>query len=363
MKLIKSIINYFFLGVKTIASSKIAVLIIFCLGVYFINSTKCYKEELESELEKYENDTLVEKIDTTATAYFSDNNLDTSNLKNIAATNLISCINQRLDLNSLDDDTRKIIKELNNLYNNDDRHFSFLYKDIYTGFTVSYNEKGSIFTASTIKAPAMIYLYEMASENKIDLNEKLTYTKNFYSDGSGRLKNMEVNTKHKVSDLIKYTIYDSDNIAYKMLMNRYGRKKIYNFWADKGTTRIFKQDTVWGKTSARDASIYMQELYDFYLENDTYGEVLMKLFKNAGWKLISNKDGVYNTANKGGWSYKTFHDAAIVFEENPYILVIFSNSGESDYDYLFKTTSKLVGEIHEKYWEQKINQCNSIKQY
>lgn len=366
MRVIKSIVNYFFLGVKTIFSSKIAVLVIFCLGIYFINNTKCYKEELKNasnELEKYEDGYLIEKMDMNTISYYSDDNLDTSNLKSIAASDLISCINEKLDINSLDSESNKIIKELNDLYNMDNEHFSFLYKDIYTGFTISYNEKGAIFTASSIKAPAMIYLYEMASKNKINLDEELTYTKNFYSKGSGRLKYMEFNTKHKVRDLIKYTIYDSDNAAYKMLINRYGRTKIYNFWDDKGTGNIFKQNTVWGKTSAHDAGIYMQELYDFYLENDEYGEELMSLFKKAGWKQVSNKDGKYNTANKGGWSGKAFHDAAIVFEENPYILVVFSNTGESDYNYLFKNTSKLVGQFHEKYWEQKMNQCSNIKQY
>ena len=174
---------------------------------------------------------------------------------------------------------------------------------------------------------------------------------------------MQLNSKHKVIDLIEYSIHDSDNIAYKMLMNRYGKDNIYNFWKELGTTNIFKYDTVWGITSAKDAAIYMQELYDFYIDNDTYGETLMKHFKNAQWKQISNKDRKYNTANKGGWSEATFHDVAIVFEENPYILVILSNTGETDFNYLFKNTSQLVGEIHEKYWQQKMNECSRIVQY
>ena len=359
MKIIKNVVNHFFLGVSTIANNKIAVIAIFCLGIYSLNTTKCYKEELE----KYEKDEIIEKVTTNTASYYSNDNLDTNTLKEIAASNLIACINEKLDLNDLEETTKEKITELNNLYNDSNNYFSFLYKDIYTGFTISYNEEGTIFTASTIKAPAMIYLYEQASQGKIDLNEELTYTKNFYSDGSGRLKNMELNSKHKVIDLIEYSIHDSDNIAYKMLMNRYGKDNIYNFWKELGTTNIFKYDTVWGITSAKDAAIYMQELYDFYIDNDTYGETLMKHFKNAQWKQISNKDRKYNTANKGGWSEATFHDVAIVFEENPYILVILSNTGETDFNYLFKNTSQLVGEIHEKYWQQKMNECSRIVQY
>jgi hypothetical protein len=138
---------------------------------------------------------------------------------------------------------------------------------------------------------------------------------------------------------------------------------MYQFWNNLGTTNIFKNDTVWGYTSAKDASIYMQELYNFYLEDSTYGDKLMELFKNSSWKQVTNKDGIYNTASKGGWAQKAFHDAAIVFENNPYILVILSNTGESNYDYLFKNTSKLVGELHEAYWEEKMDKCSEINQY
>lgn len=359
MRVIKSIVKHFWLGLNVIASNKIVVLLIICLGIYSLNTTKCYKEELEH----YQNDELTEKISNNVVSYYDDVNLDTEKLKGIAASELVTCINQRIEIDSLNESVKGKIDELNNLYNEEDNYFSFLYQDIYTGFSISYNEEGAIFTASTIKAPAMIYLYELASEGKIDLNTELTYTKEFYSGGSGVLKNKEFNTKYKVEELIQYAIHDSDNIAYKMLMNYYGRESMYSYWSSLGTKNIFKYDTVWGYTSSKDASIYMKELYDFYLDDNEYGERLMGYFKNAEWKQITDKNGEYNTANKGGWSDETFHDVAIVFEENPYILVIMSKTGESDYNYLFKTTSKLVGEIHDEYWKFKMEECNKISQY
>lgn len=359
MKILKSIINHFFLGVTTIANNKIVVLLILCLGIYLLNTTKCYREQLE----EYEEERLIEKTDPNIQSYYQETNLDTSSLKSIAASELVSCINKKIEPDNLNEETKNIIDKLNTLYNSSNEYFSFLYQDIYTGFTVSYNEDGQIFTASTIKAPAMIYLYELASQDKIDLNTELTYTKEFYSDGSGILKTKEYGTKYTTEQLIEYSIHDSDNIAYKMLMNYYKRENIYEFWKEKGTKNIFKYDTVWGYTSAKDASIYMKELYDFYLKDDDYGRLLMEYFKNAEWKQISNKEGILNTANKGGWSEKTFHDVAIVLEENPYILVILSNTGESDYHYLFQTTSNLVGNLHDEYWRYKMEECSKITQY
>lgn len=353
-------INYFFIGVSAIASNKIAVIIIFLLSIFLINKTYCYKEELND----YKNDNITEKKTSNTNYYYNNtNNLDTKTLKSIAATELITCINEKLDINKLPANLTQTISELNNFYNSSDNYFSFLYKDIYTGFTIAYNENQPIPTASTIKAPAMIYLYELASKKEIDLNEKLTYTLNFYSNGSGVLKNKEPGTEYTIKQLIEYAIHDSDNIAYKMLMNRFNCEKMYSFWKDKGTTNIFKYDTVWGYTSTKDASIYMQELYNFYLTDNTYGEELMTYFQNAEWKQITNKEGKFNTANKGGWSDETFHDVAIVFEENPYILVIMSKTGTSDYDNLFQKTSTLIGNFHEEYWKYKMTKCNNITQY
>lgn len=355
-------INYFFIGIKVIASNKLAVIIIFAIGIFLLNTTYAYKLELDD----YKSDTIIEKDVSNVSYYYGNSSeIDSSSSvsKDIAATELISCINEKVDINSLPDNLSNTINELNNFYNSSNEYFSFLYKDIYTGFTIAYNEKQMIFTASTIKAPAMIYLYELASRGEVNLEEKLTYTSEFYSGGSGVLQTHEPGGEYSVGQLIEYAIHDSDNIAYRMLMNRFGRENMYNFWNGKGTQHIFKYDTIWGYTSSFDASIYMQELYDFYLSNDEYGDKLMNYFKNAGWKQITNKEGEFNTANKGGWADAAFHDAAIVFEENPYILVVMSQTGNSDYTTLMKQTSSLVGTFHEEYWKYKMDRCSNINQY
>ena len=37
-------------------------------------------------------------------------------------------------------------------------------------------------------------------------------------------------------------------------------------------------DTIWGTASANDAAIYMEELYNFYINNNEYGNKLMEYF-------------------------------------------------------------------------------------
>lgn len=354
---------------KIVLSKKIMILcvisiITIALSITFFSTTVCLKIELDNYDKDNINEKDFKKLDPNINYYYS-NNADINISKNIAASSLVGCIENEISVNNLNNTIKNYINDLYNLYSESPNYFSFIYRDIYTGFTVSYNADSPIFTASSIKAPAMIYIYEKASIGEIDLNEELIYDGRFYSDGSGVLKDKNYNTSYTVDTLINYTIHDSDNIAYAMLMNRYGRENIYNYWKDKGTKNIFMYDTIWGTASANDAVIYMEELYKFYVENDEYGSRLMEYFKNAEWKQITDKDGKYNTANKGGWAQSAFHDIAIVFEKNPYILAIYSNTGDNygDYKYLFDKTSKLVGNLHTEYWKQKMNDCNRIEQY
>ena len=82
----------------------------------------------------------------------------------------------------------------------------------------------------------------------------------------------------------------------------------YNFWQNKGAKNIFKYNTIWGYTSTNDALLYMRELYQFSKENEEYGAKLLEHFKKAKWKLITDKNGEYNTANKGGFPVKIYQE-------------------------------------------------------
>lgn len=358
MKRILRFCDYFFIGFSYLASKKIIAILIVILFVELLKTSFGYQGEFLTN----EQDIFYEKRNPNINYYYDSRNFNDAN-DNIAVLELVQCYQKELQENEITEELKRHIDELKLLFDEDEAYFSFLYKDLYSGFTISYNEDASIFTASTIKAPAMIYLYEMASRGEVNLEEKLVYTQNFYSEGSGVLKTKPVNTSYPVGQLIEYAIHDSDNIAYAMLMNRFGRENILNFWNDLGTKYIFTNNTIWGVTSARDAAIYMEELYRFSKENKEYGNKLLDYFKNAEWKLITDKDGNFNTANKGGWSNQAIHDVAIVFEENPYILIVMSNKGEGGYSSLFKQTSEKVGMLHDEYWKYKSNVCGKIALY
>lgn len=355
--LILYFIRYVLIGGYYVCTSKIMiVMLVISLFVGVFQVSTGFREEIIRQ--EQEMNTVNEKIDIT---YYYDEGTNIFKYNNVGIENLIDCYKNNVD--KMPDSVNNYMNELNKLYDSNSGYFSFLYQDLFSGFTVSYNADKPIFTASTIKAPAMIYIYENASNGKIDLSEKLVYTSNYYSGGTGILKNKAYNTSYTVDELIEYTIVYSDNIAYKMLIDKFGKDNINNFWKEKGTKYIFESNSIWGFIDVNDALIYMKELYQFSRDNKEYGEKLLQYFIGAKWKLIADKNGNYNTANKGGWSGSAIHDVAIVFDENPYILIVLSNMGESSYSYLFNETNKLVGNMHYEYWKYKASLCSDVKLY
>ena len=355
--IIKNKLIFFLTSKKSLTIIFILIFIFVCIVVF---KTFYYGEKVDHYEEFF---ATIESKEADYAIVYDDKSIDSETLKKVAASELVSCVNDKIDEEKLPDSIKDIINEINGYYNQSYNHFAFLYRDIYTGFTVSYNENQNIFTASTIKAPTDIYIYEMVSQGNIDLDDKLTYTGRYYNTGTGVLKNKSFNTKYSIRTLLEYSTVYSDNAAHNMLMDNYGRVNMLNFWKEKGTTAIFTGNDNWGVVNAHDASIYMQELYSFYVNNSEYGEEMMKNFMGAIPKFISGKNN-YVVANKSGWSGTAIHDVSIVFANNPYIVVALSNLGQTDY-YMsyFNKANDLAYRLHTEYWKYKMSECNNIKQY
>ena len=347
-----------------ILSDKKVIMIMMILALIFTSMITFKVFYLKDKVTEYESFFVkIEEKQATQAIIKTEEGIPLEKLKKVAALELVNCINEKISEEEVPDSIKEIIEDINNYYNQSNDYFAFAYKDIYTGFMVSYNENQNIFTASTIKAPTDIYIYEMASKGDISLDEELVYTGNYYSTGSGVLKNKEFNTKYDIRTLLNYSIEHSDNAAHNMLIDRYGRENMLNFWKEKGTNAIFTANNNWGVTNAHDAVIYMSELYNFYIDNKEYGEEAMNNFLIANPKFIKGKNN-YQVANKSGWSGTAIHDVSIVFANNPYIVVALSNLGETDYypNYFYRANNYAY-RLHTAYWKYKMDKCGKIIQY
>ena len=358
MKKIFKIFDYFFIGFSYLISKKIIALGVIILFVSLLKTSLGYKEELLIK----EHDMIFEKNNPNINYYnaFEEQN-DYDNTS--AISNYLSCYQKQIKPEELPDNIINYINSLKILYDENEEHYAFFYQDLFSGFTVSYNEDSPIFTASSIKGPAMIYLYEMASLGKVNLKDELVYSKEYYNTGTGMIKISPFGSSYTIKDLIMYSTVYSDNAAHNMLMDKYGRNNMLSFWKEKGTEVIFTENNNWGMINANDASIYMEELYRFFKEDKVYGKELMDNFIDSKGKFIRNKDGDI-VASKGGWSGSAIHDVGIVFDENPYIVVGLSNLGNtSEYSSYFNKVNDFAYRLHNEYWKYKMNICNNINQY
>lgn len=281
--------------------------------------------------------------------YYNENNLD----KKIV--DFSNCLHSYISVENLDSNTKNLIKELEDYYNSDDNNFSFYYLDLNTGFSISYNETQEIFGASVVKAPFIIYLYKQASLGNINLDDELVYTSDFYYGGSGVMKNHEIGGSYSIRELCYYAIIESDNIAYKMLATKYGIANAREFWNKLDVNSIYKYDAMFSTITAIDGGKIMKYLYDFSLEDDVYGKEIMSYFTSALYNFIPKDDLVM--AHKSGWSGTSIHDMAIKFDDNPYILIVFSKRGEMEFESLFNFTSDKISSIHNLFWDANINYC------
>lgn len=129
--------------------------------------------------------------------------------------------------------------------------------DLTTGESVGINSEKVFPTASTFKLPMSLYIYDQAQKGKINLNEKIAYTKADYEGGTGTLQNwIKPGNALTVRELVDLAIIQSDNIATLMLMRRYGWQNVYAYMKALGGTVTHYAPGVPG-TTPREMAIYM----------------------------------------------------------------------------------------------------------
>jgi len=243
-------------------------------------------------------------------------------------------------------------QELYNTFKSSAEVASFLYYDIITGYTFSFNPDVEVPTSSSIKASMSTFVLDLVSQGKADLTEKLTYTEDLFNPGSGRIKNHTVGTQYTVDQLLEYMMVDSDNMAYLMLLRRFGYKNSQAYWFSHGTTTTYKSGTSWGTINANDALVYMRRLYSFYLENEEYGPKLMDLFKRARFRFLFRNVTDLEVAHKSGSTTASTNDLSLVLDKHPYIFVVLTRKnaelGHADF---FAKVSKGVQAFHKYYWD------------
>lgn len=204
---------------------------------------------------------------------------------------------------------------------------SFYYKDLVSGYSIEFRADTIYQTASVIKAPYVKYLLETVN---LDLNKKLKMTKK--QGGSSHIDAKPIGTEFTVKELMEYAIRYSDNTAYYMLNEEFGFSG-FNAYSDmlgirsnnaNNLTLVFPKPR-FGYLSARDAGLYFEDIAE-YIEKGGENAKLLKSWlttTTVGGMLAEALSETYEVAHKyGEQGSQAYHDAAIVYAPQPYVLTI-----------------------------------------
>ncbi|MDD3014382.1 MAG: class A beta-lactamase-related serine hydrolase [Candidatus Gastranaerophilales bacterium] len=114
----------------------------------------------------------------------------------------------------------------------------FIY-DFYTGRYVTINADKEFPTASMIKIPILFQLFRRIDEGLVNLNDKMSLTDYYITEGSGLLQYKPIGTHLQVLNLAQKMIQESDNTATNMLLSIIGGVNSFNravkFWGFSST--------------------------------------------------------------------------------------------------------------------------------
>ncbi|MTV50735.1 hypothetical protein GJ688_17525 [Heliobacillus mobilis] len=203
--------------------------------------------------------------------------------------------------------------------------FAVYLEDLSTGHQFGINSNMAFPAASVIKVPLVLFLYSLALDGRINLDETISIVPSDLEPSPGGLWSYNIGTTYTLRQLAKHTIEDSDNTAANMLMRRLGRTNFYLFLRLSGASVI-----PWGPgkgnvTCARDAALYLKGIWLFRQIEHPLGEEMMQYLLHSKFddRIPAGVPFDVEVANKIGSQEGVFNDTAIIFLPNrPYVLSV-----------------------------------------
>lgn len=243
--------------------------------------------------------------------------------------------------------------ELENFMKQYQNTVSVYYENLESGYVYRYNADKLYFSASVIKAPYCLYIYDLAENGHTDLSVRHAYTGKNYIGGSGTIKNMKRGTVFTTNELLARSIRESDNIATKMLMDIYGVSGFKVFVSKIGgdpkkiNNLLFNNPVA--MITAEEAGLYTKTIYNYIEGGYTHSQQFKNDLMNTTMSMIISD---FPIAHKYGWSKKSFHDTAIVYSDSPYVLIIMSarENGNAEDFKVFRDISMKFQGFNEAYF-------------
>lgn len=250
----------------------------------------------------------------------------------------------QVNASNLSDSSTTIPTHIKDFIKKQQGNISFSYQNLITKQGVVFQPKKIYRAASTIKLPMALYVFQEAVDGNIDLDEKLTYKSHHYYEGTGVIRYQEVGNTYTIRDLVKKSLVHSDNVAYIMLKERFGRENLKKYMKSIGGKYAYPGGA--NVTTVIDLNTYLVELYHFANQHEL-GKKLVEYLKNTDFnETIPKVTQSLGVAHKVGYIpyLLVFNDAAIVYDEEPYVLSIATKG--LPYEQERRTIAALASLIH-----------------
>lgn len=212
---------------------------------------------------------------------------------------------------------------------------------------ISYNSQKEYFAASTIKAPYLLYCYQQVDAGNGTFDEEMVYTSAYYREGTGDIKDSEEGTAYTLHELMRRTIWNSDNSAYLMCNKRWGKDGYNHLMEQLGIEKLKQPNhSIWvHDVRVDDFVMVWKSIYDYFQTETEGAKAFYDSTTHCKWNFFGQ--GIKNCviAQKYGWTEETFANAGIIYGENEiYILAFFTESQGDTEDK--KMYGAIANEVH-----------------
>lgn len=191
-----------------------------------------------------------------------------------------------------------------------------------------YNTDSEFFCASLIKLPYAVFVCQQLSSGVRSLDQTFTYTYQWYTGGSGVIKDSAYGSVYTIGQLLDYVLRYSDNIAYDMLVYLFGtpgfNKMVERWGFDVSIGTPYPR---WPYINASFMSAAMHQM-KIHSEDDECWKIAWKALNESTDVLVRDILGNDDTAVaiKYGMVEQVYHEVCFIDSDKPYILVIMSNT-------------------------------------
>ena len=206
--------------------------------------------------------------------------------------------------------------------------YGVYYLNLETKEAVSIREKESFPAASLIKLPIIYTLYQEAQEGKINLEEKYTLREEDKVGGAGSLYQKEAGAVYSYRELARLCGKQSDNTAAAILEKVLGAEAIEATIRRLGmeNTSFFRR-----QTTPEDIALFWQKLWEGDLKEEYREEILNSLTETIFEEQIpAALPAKVRVAHKVGIDEGILHDAGIIFNDPPFVLVLMSKNNNRE---------------------------------